>query len=302
LELSQARQTGLDAVTAPYVYFLDADDLIHPKTLEWMIDAIEKSEVDFVYAHRYEFYESVTFCDADTPVITILTGENYRAWVVRTWCDFQTMVWNKLFRTELLRKIRFPHWFGPHEDTVWAGDFFPCMKSVGEVKVATYAWRQVPTSLSHTYSLGRIFCNLESGLRVRDCWRQYPDIFPQYLDSAVNEVLYRSAFTCLVKNYVLIPSRDVDPNTKHKISAMFNVQLSPDTLAACHLRVRLFYQLLAHGHWRTLRLLFVGYTFYKTIRTKLRSYLLKRSAYCRNLVAERVAKAAVVCSGTIVGK
>ncbi len=43
--LSDARNTGMHHSTAPYVFFLDSDDYIHPKTLETLYNLIQKTGV-----------------------------------------------------------------------------------------------------------------------------------------------------------------------------------------------------------------------------------------------------------------
>ena len=46
--LSAARNTGADAATGKYLYFLDSDDYIAPQTIETMLQAIEKHQTDVV--------------------------------------------------------------------------------------------------------------------------------------------------------------------------------------------------------------------------------------------------------------
>lgn len=57
--LSAARNTGYDACNGEYVYFLDSDDYINPKTLAALVDTAKKDSSDIV------FFDAVSFADTD---------------------------------------------------------------------------------------------------------------------------------------------------------------------------------------------------------------------------------------------
>ena len=103
-----ARDTGLDAATSPWLYFLDADDLMEPTLLEESIAACERDQSDIVVFK--------------TTTLDMQTGEERSCWYSfqRDWMpdscfrpqdhplhvftSFQNWVHNKLFRTSFVHE------------------------------------------------------------------------------------------------------------------------------------------------------------------------------------------------------
>ena len=103
-----ARDTGLDAATSPWLYFLDADDLMEPTLLEESIAACERDQSDIVVFK--------------TTTLDMQTGEERSCWYSfqRDWMpdscfrpqdhpqhvftSFQNWVHNKLFRASFVHE------------------------------------------------------------------------------------------------------------------------------------------------------------------------------------------------------
>lgn len=102
--LSDARNTGIDAATGEYITFIDSDDYYSDlKTLEYCINKLKHDNaigfVEFPVNHPEREYKKTD---------TILTNNEdiYRAWIKHR--IITNYVWDKLFRRDLIKNIRFP--------------------------------------------------------------------------------------------------------------------------------------------------------------------------------------------------
>lgn len=104
-----ARNAGLDHASGRYITFLDGDDFIAGNMLERLHEVIEQSEYDMVACDFLNLLpdeadnfivglQEMTVCGRD--VLEHLKNEpNHGVW---------TVVWNKIYRREILEHLRFP--------------------------------------------------------------------------------------------------------------------------------------------------------------------------------------------------
>ena len=57
--LSSARNAGLDIASGDYITFVDSDDCIHLRMIEWMVQQLEQSNSDFVSSGLLRFQSKV---------------------------------------------------------------------------------------------------------------------------------------------------------------------------------------------------------------------------------------------------
>lgn len=123
--VSAARNRGMREAGAPYIAFLDQDDVLHPQAMEILHGLMEKYQTDEV-AFKIEFVPDsfvapATFEQYDVEQVT----KNARL-VESPMKDFfanykggQIYVWNKLYKLSAIKGIEFPLTVQPAEDTVF---------------------------------------------------------------------------------------------------------------------------------------------------------------------------------------
>ena len=145
--LSAARNTGILASQAQYVYFLDSDDTITPDCIGKMVERSNYRGRDMeMVVGEYSFNGPAL----GSPHIG--TKKHYlgRKEYIRAYCKNQIfpMAWNRLVLREFILKYNIFFEEGLiHEDTLWNFQLLPFIKSVAIVHDVTYRYRVRENSL-----------------------------------------------------------------------------------------------------------------------------------------------------------
>ena len=138
--LSAARNTGIDAATGDYVYFLDSDDEMTPDCIEALAQPLEQERVDMTIADYRVVGSGMPQIPLDFPDGCVLRGnEVTHAYRQKEW---YVMSVNKLYRTSFLNQygLRFREGI-IHEDELWSFQIACMAKSMAIVRKETYIYK-----------------------------------------------------------------------------------------------------------------------------------------------------------------
>lgn len=160
--LSAARNSGIDAAKGEYIYLLDADDAIHPKTLEIMHRVMtENEDLSIVVASHQCFYddnmpEYPGRIEAD---VILRTGEDF---LLEAGVDKEDVMfidgitaWGKLYKRELFEgrpdldeaPIRYPEGRLHEDEFVTYRLIYPAA-NVAYIRAALYQYRRRTGSIT----------------------------------------------------------------------------------------------------------------------------------------------------------
>jgi len=103
---ASAKNAGLDAAEGEFVGFMDSDDHVAPNWLEACLHAMRAHDAGIVEYDLCKEYRTHSESENHYPdPYTCFSAEEYLAQYLHNWTC--SLFWNKLFRAELVRDVRF---------------------------------------------------------------------------------------------------------------------------------------------------------------------------------------------------
>ncbi|EFL32522.1 transferase [Streptomyces viridochromogenes DSM 40736] len=135
------RNTGLDAVTSPYVMFLDSDDVLPPGAVDALLEAATGAHAEVVSGlcvrRELPSGREVPWQPRLYALHAVVPHPAQRPRLVH-----DTLCVNKLYRTGFLRehRIRFPEGRFPYEDVVFTARVLAAAPRIALVPDRVYVW------------------------------------------------------------------------------------------------------------------------------------------------------------------
>lgn len=162
--LSAARNTGTDAATGTYIYYVDSDDEMTADCLEKLVAPIERDEslemvmgdysidISAMNGWRHQIKRKLGTPQPrfmqDTP-LELKSNEEIRDWFYRGKTLRPVSVWNNLLKLSFIKENQLYNKEGLlHEDILWMYYLMRCLRCVAFVHEVTYQHYLRPGSIS----------------------------------------------------------------------------------------------------------------------------------------------------------
>lgn len=130
--LSDARNVGIVASSGKFIGFVDGDDWIEPDMYEVLYDAMQHSDADVAICGFYRNIGDRVVEERETGNTLIYSGKEILKRLLSNDNEYQIClaVWNRLYKRELIKDIRFPYGKS-YEDIIYDTEvFYKCNRCV----------------------------------------------------------------------------------------------------------------------------------------------------------------------------
>lgn len=203
-----ARNAGLDVMTGEYIAFVDADDYMEENYIETLYTMLveNNAQVSICSFRTVDEHGNVIAIDAlhdvdkegteadgkqndlDAGAVAVFTGNEIILQDLQGHWE-HVAPWGKLFKAELYRNVRYPHWFA-HEDEPVFIQVFDQVETVVASEVKLYYYVQ------HAGSLMNTAYSEKDRTTYLQMWRER---IRYYSD---NEPKHKALLNCVLQAYV----------------------------------------------------------------------------------------------------
>lgn len=183
----QARNVAMDLARGEFLAFLDCDDYISPDMYAHLLSIMDE-ETDIAECGFVEVFDDEAVFSAEEPTVKYYTPEEAMLEHIHD-NVFRQIVWNKLYRAEAMKDIRFL-------DGIKLDDEFFTYRVIGQARKLVlsdkkcHAYRQQPNSVIHQrYSMARI-----AGLHAK---QQRVEFLKAHMPALMDAGYVNLYFTCM---------------------------------------------------------------------------------------------------------
>ena len=244
--LSAARNTGIEASTGRYIFFVDSDDYVETDAVQTLYECAVRNRSDLTIGHGKWVSEDGTPIgheEAETEEERVISKEEF-------WCEFCdnhdfVVAWSKLYKRELFDTVKFPvgkinEDFGIARHIIEQTETIACTnKTIYNYRVRQGSIVRSPFTEKNLYLIGERL-NLLKYILGKDfssqskyyvCRRQFPDAMDgigkgfKYLDTkdaGIKKILtdYYNEYKLIAKALLKGIDGSVTPDTFTKVSSV----------------------------------------------------------------------------------
>jgi len=153
--LSSARNAGLNIAAGDYIAFIDSDDTIELEMFEQMFTVIQSENADMVICGVKCVDENGLEVDFRSAPIVNSIMDKKQAFQSISQSVWHVTVWNKLYKADLFKDIRFPEG-KVHEDEFTVHHIFNKCEKIVTTDEKLYIYLQRSGSITSDYSIKRL--------------------------------------------------------------------------------------------------------------------------------------------------